>query len=72
MTSFNRSDKMAVADVAAVNGGGAATAALGAMAALGATAALGASAVVGDDFNNISMGGGGGNAEGDSIYYGIH
>jgi Spy/CpxP family protein refolding chaperone len=50
---------MAVADVAAVNGGGAATAALGAMAALGATAALGASAVVGDDFNNISMGGGG-------------
>ena len=53
---------LAVADVAAVNGGGAATAALGAMAALGVTAA------VGDDYYRW----GGGNAEGDSIYYGIH
>ena len=49
---------MAVADVAAVNGGGAATAAFGATAALGTTAALGAAAAVVDDYNNISMGGG--------------
>ena len=40
---------MAVADVAAVNGGGAATAAFGATAALGTTAALGAAAAVGDE-----------------------
>ena len=40
---------MAVADVAAVNGGGAATAAFGATAALGTMAALGAVAAVGDE-----------------------
>ena len=59
---------MAVADVAAVNGGGAATAAFGATAALGTTVVLGAAAAVGDEIYQW----GGGNLEGDSIYYGIH